>query len=170
MAEKRSLSELAKRVIPITIENPATGFNLVINIQLPSQSDWNNAVLDLAFPVAPTRQRMKDGKKEDYQDINDPDFLRRRNEYFDTLAMRRVAQAIQGGGDYDELADMSLEEATNWLIENADKSVMNSVNDALIDIMKGTKGGAEAKKAAFPANPLSKNSDEDLPVKELERG
>lgn len=163
----RSLDELKKRKIPITVENPATGFNLIITVQLPSQSDWNNAILDLSFPVAPTRQRMKDGKKEDYQDVNDPDFLRKRNEYFDLLALRRVAQAIQGGGDYQELTDMPLEDATQWLIENADKSVLNSVNEALVEIMKGTKGGAEAKKAAFPASLLSENGHEDMREKEL---
>ena len=156
------LSDIQKRVVPITIDSPVSGFHIVIDIQLPSIKDWNESLLGIEFPVAPTKQRMKNGVKEDYQDFNDPEYLRERNNAFEMLAMRRVATAILGGGAFDELAGFSVQEACDWLLENADRTILLGVSQALNDLMSGTKGGVEAKKAAFQEPILPTDSDESL--------
>lgn len=163
MAKKLNLSDVQKRIVSITIENPASNFSLEIDIELPSISDWNNSLLGIEMPIAPTRQRMVKGQKEDYTDFNDPEFRAKQNEAFERLAMRRVTQALLGGGNFPELAEKSLDEATETLIASADRSILLGVSQALSELMNGTKGGVEAKKASFRADTVPTDSDADMP-------
>lgn len=164
------LSDIQKRVVPVTVENPLSGFSIVLDIQLPSMKEWNESLLGIEFPVAPTLQRMKNGAKEDYQDFNEPEYLRARNQAFEMLAMRRVATAILGGGSFDEMKDWDVLKACDWLVNDADRSILLGVSQALTDLMQGTKGGVEAKKAAFPLTTLPPNSDEDMRKEALVTG
>lgn len=162
MTKKLTLSDVKKRIVSIEVKNPASGFELEIEIELPSISDWNNALLGIELPSAPTRQRMIKGQKEDYTDFNDPEFRAKQNEAFEMLAMRRVTQALLGAGNFPELKGKSLEVATNELMQNADRSILQAISQALSELMNGTKGGVESKKANFRTDTVSNDSDEDM--------
>jgi len=166
MVAKLSLNDVKKRNIAITVESQGREI-LEVEIQLPSVSDWNNAMLDIEFPTPPKLQRMKDGKKEDYQDFNDPEFLRQRAAAFEKLAMNRVTQALLGAGNFEELADMPLSEASDKLATEGDRSLIFAVSQALNDLMSNTKGGVAAKVAAFQHDTLPSTSDDDMRQKEL---
>lgn len=164
MAKKLQLQDVQKKLITIVIDNPAIDFSEEIDIELPSMAEWNNDLLTIEWPIAPTLQRMIAGKgKEDYVDYNDAEYLRKRAVAFDHLAMRRITRALIGGGNLSELKAKPLDEAAEILAETGDKTIMQGVNQALNEIIQGMKGGAEAKRAAFQRTTRNQESISPLP-------
>lgn len=166
MATKLSLNDVKKRIITVTVESLGNTV-LEVDIQLPSVADWNNALLEVEFPIAEPKRKMVNGALQDVTDYNDPEYLRLRNAALEKLAMIRVTQALLGAGNFEELADMSLSDAAEKLEHEADKTLINSVNRALVDIMGDTKGGVKAKLAAFPDSTVSEGHNDNLSEKEL---
>lgn len=166
-----TLQDISKRVVTVTVKNESTDFALDIRVQLPSLADWNNSLLDVEFPDPSDYKKRKlndKGMNEDYIDYSDPEYLQKRDAALNLLAMRRVCQAMIGGGELEDLAKLPLTEATERLMEKADRSILMAVNQAMINVMGGTKGGVEAKKAAFRHDSVSENGHEDMRQEELE--
>lgn len=169
MAEKLSLEDIKPRIVTVEVSNAVTNQAWVVDIALPTLTEWNNAQFGMEFPVAPKLQRMKNGAKEDYTDFNDPDFLRARELAIEELNMRRVTQALLKAGNFTkELDGLSLPDATKKLCNLADRDFLRGVFQALVSLINGTKGGVEAKKAAFPDHAVSEIDSEDLRLETLE--
>jgi hypothetical protein len=167
MAEKLSFGDTKKRVVTVYVVSETTDMKREVDIELPSMSEWNGDLLTIQFPVPPTLQRMKEGKKEDYQNFNDPEYILMRDRAFERLNMRRTVRALRNAGNLEDMSELSLDELTDKCIEESDKSFFQCIHRGLADIMNGTKGGAEAKKAAFPANPIPENGHADMRETEL---
>lgn len=170
MTEKLSFADAKKRSIAITISSEATGYELSIEIELPSIAEWNEDLLNIEFPVPPTLQRMVKGQKEDYQNFQDPDYLFKRDRTFERLNMRRVVRALRNAGNLEDMSKLSLDELTEECLKEGDKSLYQAIYKALVDIMGSMKGGVEAKKAAFRPDSIPTNGHEGLPEKELVTG
>lgn len=168
MAEKLRLEDIKPPLVTVTVENAVTGQMREVDIVLPTLMEWNNAQFGMDFPQPPKLQRMKDGKKEDYTDFSDPDYLRARELATEELNMRRVTQALLKAGNFPELDKLSLADATKRLMELADRDFLRGVFQALVSLVNGTKGGVEAKKAAFPDTSLPKTNREDMREKAVE--
>jgi hypothetical protein len=160
-----SLDDVKPNVITIEVKNAVTGQVRAADIVPPTLAEWNNAQFGIVWPDVNEykKQRMKDGKKEDYIDFNDADYLRKRELANEELNMRRVTQALLKAGNFPELNKLSLEDATKKLCEQADRDFLRGAFQALVSLVNGTTGGVEAKKAAFPDDSVSANGHVDLP-------
>lgn len=166
---KLSLEDIKPPLVTVTVENLVTGQSREVDIVLPTLMEWNNAQFGMDFPQAPKLQRMKDGKKEDYTDFSDAEYLRARELANEELNMRRVTQALLKAGNFEkELDGLNLSDATKKLMQIADRDFLRGVFQALVSLVNGTKGGVEAKKASFPDKSLLETDSEDMREKALE--
>jgi hypothetical protein len=159
------LDSIKPKIVKIVINHAEMGYEDEFNIKMPTIQEWQDVYMTVEFPPPPKPfQRMKDGKKEDFIDWNDPDYLRKKDAATDLLAMRRVTHALIGGGDFaEDFKGLSLEAATDVLMEKADRAILNAIYQALIRLVNGMRGGVEAKKATFQGNSVhgASNADSD---------
>jgi hypothetical protein len=159
---KLNFSDTTKRVVSITVVS-VTGLELELTIELPSPSEWANDLLSLELPEVPERDIWKNGAKTKERDFSDTEYVRKRDYAFEKLAMRRTARALRGGGNLEDMADLSIDALTEKILNDGDKSLYQGIYRAILEIMEGTKGGIAAKKASFRPDTLPTNGDADLP-------
>ncbi len=162
MMNKLSFSDTTKRTVSITVVS-VTGLELELSIELPSPSEWANDLLSLELPEAPERDVWKNGAKSKERDFGDIEYLRKREFAYEKLSMRRTARALRGGGNLEDMQDLSLDALTEKILNEGDKSLYQGIYRAIVEIMEGTKGGIAAKKANFRPDTLPSNGDENLP-------
>ncbi len=158
MADKLTLSDIKPLTITVSVSHAEIGFSKDVDICLPTLQEWQDVYMTVDFPQAPNRQRMVNSKKEDFIDVNDPEYLRSKEAAMDTLAMRRATHAMLKAGNFPDLKGLPIEEATERLITEADRSILLAVYTALIRLMNGMKGGVEAKKATFQRDTVHASS------------
>jgi hypothetical protein len=170
MADKLSLSDIKPLTITVNVVQAEIGFQKDIDICLPTLQEWQDVYMTVDFPSAPVRQRMVNNKKEDYTDVNDSEYLRAKEQALDALAMRRATHAMLKAGNFPELKKLPIQEATERLIQEADRSILLAVYQLMMRLMTGMRGGVEAKKATFQGNSLhaSGNADSDTTSEGLE--
>jgi hypothetical protein len=161
MADKLSLKDIAPISVTVVISNAEIGLTKEVDICLPTLQEWQDVYMTVDFPSLPKPiQRMVAGKgKEDFVDMNDPEYLRAKDQATELLAMRRATHALIKAGNFVELQALSIEEATDCLIEKADRALLFAIFSALTRLMNGMRGGVDAKKAAFQGVPLHQTSD-----------
>lgn len=163
------LEDIAPRIITVKIES-TDGLEREIDIRMPTLTEWNESILGVDYPdpkkYIETRIG-KEGKKEDFINYDNPEYVLKHSQAIEETNLRRVTQALLGAGNFPSLQRLSLKEATQELREKADKGIIDGVHQALRQIISSTKGGVETKKASFRNQSAIVGSNGNLPQNEL---
>ena len=154
---KFSLSDLKPQIIDVKIDGHSEP--IVITLRPLTYVEWNNCIIDLPRPTAPTIRAMIDGKSQDIKDFSNFEYQQAATSYRNTIAFRRLAIALEGGG-FKELKGKSQDEQVE-LLQDMDTGIVNALVALLNDI-------AETKSAErFQPEPISENNHADLSQSEM---
>lgn len=149
-----TLKHLMPQIVDVKIQSEMLPEPVIVSIVPLSYAEYQDCAIGVDIPSVPTKTVMRDNKKQEVPDLNDPDYQRAYSEANTTIALRRVGLALSKAG-YDELKGKSQDEQVAILRE-MDTGVVNALTEVLASLARRKRG------EVFRTKPVSGNGHADL--------
>lgn len=151
--------------VNIEIDLPS-GELYVVALRMPTIHRWYEIESTLQEPKPPMRRTVKNGKPVTVEDRQDPEYVEAMRQTMLERRLRRVADALIGGGNLPELADKPLADQAAAL-RDMDMAWINVLEDAIARHMQGAKQRSY-RQMADNFRPVPEDGVEDLQPEELD--